>query len=226
MRIMNARLIAGPALALAAAATISACGGSAPAAAPTLAKEFPAMKAAARSASSVRLVGALNSNTLDMVLTRSGDLNGTSGHDGVEFTVLVVGGTSYIKVTSEFLRLAKAPAAACAKYCGKWVEAPPSTTSALTSGLSMSQLVDGIFAKVPTKAEGGKPLKATVFHSQPAWSAQHQGTTVYIARHGKPYLLGYTHAGQGLRFTDWNTATVPGKPAPSQIVQISQLVHP
>jgi hypothetical protein len=226
MRIMHTRLIAGPALALAAAVGIAACGGSATSSPPTLAKEFPAMKAAAKSATSVHLLGAMNSKPLDMVLNRSGNLSGTSGHDGVEFTMLVVDGTSYIKVTSTFLKRIGAPAAACARYCGKWVVVPPSTTSALTSGLSMSQLVDGIFAKVPTKAEGSKPLKATVFHSQPAWSAQHQGTTVYIARHGKPYLLGYTHAGQGLRFSDWNTATVPGKPAPSQIVQITQLAHP
>jgi hypothetical protein len=225
MRIMNTRLLAGPALAVAAAAAITACGSSAPQQ-PTLAKEFPAMKAAAKSANSVHIAGALNSDTLDMILSRSGDLSGTSGHDGVSFTVLVADGTSYIKITPTFLSVAKVPTSACAKYCGKWVVAPASTTSQLTSGLSMTQLVDGIFAKVPTKAEGAKVLKTTTFRGQPAWSTQHNGTTVYIARHGKPYLLGYVHSGQGLTFSDWNTATVQGKPAPSQVVQITQLAHP
>jgi hypothetical protein len=225
MRIMNTRLLAGPALALAAAVSISACGSSA-ASPPTLSKEFPAMKTAATSAKSVHIAGQLNSDTLDMTTTRAGELSGTSGHNGVEFTVLVVNSKSYIKVTKTFLSLAKAPAAACAKFCGKWVQAPPSTTSQLTSGLSMSQLVDGIFAKVPTKQEGSKELKSTEFRGQPAWSVEHDGTTVFIARHGKPYLLGYTKGGQGLNFSDWNTATVPGVPAPDQVVQISQLAHP
>jgi hypothetical protein len=225
MRIMNTRLLAGPALALAAAVSIAACGSSAPSA-PTLSKEFPAMKSAATSAKSVHIAGQLNSDTLDMSITRAGELGGTSGHNGVEFTVLVADNKSYIQVTKTFLSLAKAPASACAKYCGKWVQAPQSTTEQLTSGLSMSQLVDGIFAKVPTKQEGAKVLKSTDFRGQAAWSVEHNGTTVYIARHGKPYLLGYTKGGQGLNFSDWNTATVPGQPAPSQIVQISQLAHP
>jgi hypothetical protein len=225
MRIMNTRLLAGPALALAAAVSISACASSA-APPPTLSKEFPAMRAAATSAKSVHIAGQLNSDTLDMTTTRAGELSGTSGHSGVEFTVLVVNNKSYIKVTKTFLSLAKAPAAACSKYCGKWVQAPASTTSELTSGLSMSQLVDGIFAKVPTKQEGAKVLKSTEYRGQPAWSVEHSGTTVFIARHGKPYLLGYTKGGQGLTFSDWNTAAVPAAPAPSQVVQISQLAHP
>jgi hypothetical protein len=225
MRISNIRVLAGPALAVAAAAAITACGSSAPQQ-PTLSQKFPAMKAAAKSADSVHIAGALNSDTLDMILNRSGDLSGTSGHDGVSFTVLVAGGTSYIKITRTFLSVAKVPDSACAKYCGKWVVAPASTTSQLTSGLSMTQLVNGIFAKVPTKAEGARVLKSTTFRGQPAWSAQHNGTTVYIARHGKPYLLGYVHGAQSLNFSDWNSATVQAKPAPDQIVQISQLAHP
>ncbi len=224
MRTRVAGGFGGAALAVAAAAAIAGCGSSGPQQ-PTVGQKFPAMKAAAKSAGSVHIDGALNSSTLDMILTRSGDLSGTTGHDGEDFTLLVADGTSYVKITRTFLSVAKVPASACAKYCGKWVVAPASTTSELTSGLSMSRLVDGIFAKVPTRAEGDKVLKTTTFRGQPAWSAEHNGTTVYIARQGKPYLLGYVHGGQGLRFSDWNTATVPAKPAPGQVVQISQLAH-
>jgi hypothetical protein len=64
------------------------------------------------------------------------------------------------------------------------------------------------------------------YHGQSAWSTRAAGFTYYLARTGKPYLLGITGNGGVIDFTEWNTAKVPGPPAPSQIVQYAQLLHP
>jgi hypothetical protein len=224
MRVSKTRLPVGAVLALAAAVSLSACGGSGSSGA-TLGGKIAAIKAAAKSATSVRVTGTLSPFTLDMVLTKSSGLSGTVSQQGEQYTVLVTGGKSYVLVTKAFLSQTQAPASACAKYCGKWVVVPAATGSELTAGLSLTQLVNRVFGKIPVGSGAGPKLTATQFDGQPAWLARSGSTSLYIARTGKTYLLGVIQGSQRVTFSDWDTATVPGTPPRSQVLQITTLVN-
>jgi hypothetical protein len=230
------RLLA-PVLAAAAAVAVAACGGSgstsgpaAPSASPalTLGQEFPAMRAAVQGATSVAFSGSVLVNgkreSLDMILTKSGSLGGSVTEGGVTFTVLVTGGKPYIKLNKAFLQLAHIPAAACATACGKYLELPSSEAKSLTSGLSMSTLANQAFGTPPTPAQASVRLVPSQYGGRPVWFGRYRSYTVDIARTGKPYLLAMTAKnGQVLRFSGWDTASVPGPPPASELVTPGQL---
>jgi hypothetical protein len=213
---------AGSILGACAAALLAACGSGGSSPPPTLGQEYPAIKAAAESATSVRVIGTVSTNgtaeSLNMVVTRSGELSGQAGEGGRTFTILATGGKAYIKVTEAFLKAAHLPTSNCPSLCGKWIVAPAGTTSQLTSNVSMRHLVNTIFRKAPTGSEASQRMKATTYQGQAAWSAHGQGVTLYVASTGKPYILGVVKGSQNVRFTDWNTATVPGPPPAGDIV--------
>jgi hypothetical protein len=51
-----------------------------------------------------------------------------------------------------------------------------------------------------------------------------QPIAIEVAAHGQPYLVYWSGPnGQHLAFSDWNSVTLPGAPAPSQVVSISDL---
>jgi hypothetical protein len=211
-----------------AAASLCACGSSgspspSSSSAPTLGQEYPAIKTAAESAHSVRVIGTVATNgtaeSLNMVVTRSGELSGQAGEGGRTFTILLTGGKAYIKVNKDFLKAAGLPESNCASLCGKWVAAPSATTSQLTSNVSMQHLLGSIFHKPPTGADANQRMKPTTYKGQAAWSAHGQGVTIYVASSGKPYILGVVKGSQNVQFTEWNAATVPGPPPSSDIVR-------
>jgi hypothetical protein len=225
--VVNKRF-AGSVLGACAAVSLCACGSSgspssSSSAAPTLGQEYPAIKAAVQSADSVRVIGTVSNNgtaeSLNMVVTRSGELSGQAGEAGKNFTILLTGGKAYIKVTKPFLKVAGLPASDCSSLCGKWVVAPSGTASQLTSNVTMRRLVGSLFRKAPTGAEANQRMKSATYQGQAAWSAHGEGATLYVASTGKPYLLGVVKGSQSVRFTDWNSATVPGPPPASDIVR-------
>jgi hypothetical protein len=229
------RVLAFPVLAAAAALGVAGCAaGSAPShssSSPTtvtLGQEFPAMKAAVRSASSVTLSGTVldsgKRESLDMVLTKSGALSGWVEENGAKFTMLVTGGKPYIKVNRAFLKQAQVPTTMCRRLCGKYVELPQSSAQQMTSGLSLTAMVDQAFKTPPTSAQAKVVLSPSQYGGQPAWFGRYGTYTVDIARSGKPYLLAMTaRNGQLLQFSGWDAATVPGPPKASQILSITQL---
>ena len=247
---LRSRVLVTPVLAAATVVAVAACGGStssnpsspAPPASPasssvspassatTLGHEYPAMLAAVRSATSVKIFGIVlmhgKREGLDMILTKSGSLSGSVTENGVSFTILVTGGKPYIKINKAFLQLAHLPAAACATACGKYLELPRSQAKSITSGLNLSALTSQVFAKPPTAAQGAVRLVPSQYRGQPAWFGRYRNNTVDIARTGKPYVLALTGSnGEVLRFSGWNTATVPGPPPASQLVTASQLAQ-
>lgn len=233
---LRTRVLAIPMLAAAAAVAVAACGGSGSTSGSqpsnsqtlTLGQEFPAMQTAVRAATSVAFSGSLLVNgkreSLDMILTKSGSLSGSVTEGGVTITVLVTGGKPYIKLNAAFLRLAHLPAAACATACGKYLALPSSQAKSLTSGLSMSTLANQAFGTAPTPSQAAVRLVPAQYDGQPAWFGRYRSYTVDIARTGKPYLLAMTAKnGQVLRFSNWDTASVPGPPSASQLVTPAQL---
>jgi hypothetical protein len=223
-------------LAAAAVVVMAACGGSGSTAGHpsspgsptrTLGQEFPAMKAAVRAATSVAISGTVmmhgQRESLDIILTKSGSLSGSVSVGGRMFTILVTGGKPYIKISKAFLQEAHLPVGVCATVCGKYVELPPSSAKTLTSGLNITAMANQAFT-APTAAQASVRLVPAQYRGQPAWFGRYRSYTVYIARTGKPYVLGMTAKnGQVLRFSGWNTATVPGPPPASQLVTPTQL---
>jgi hypothetical protein len=237
-------VLATPMLAAAAAVAVAACGGSTSnnstsnnstsahpsSASPalTLGQEFPAMRAAVQAATSVAFSGSVLVNgkleSMDVIMTKSGSLSGSVTEGGVKFTILVTGGKPYIKLNKAFLQLAHIPASACATACGKYLELPSSQAKSLTSGLSMSTLANQAFGTPPTPAQASVRLVPSQYGGRPVWFGRYRSYTVDIARTGKPYLLAMTAKnGQVLRFSGWDTASVPGPPPASELVTPGQL---
>lgn len=234
---LRVRVLATPVLAAAAAVAVAACGGSGSTSgrasssvlpAPTLGQEYPAMKAAVRAATSMEFFGSVldkgKRERLDLIMTRSGSLSGWVAEGGNRFTVLVTGGNWYYKIDRAFLRAAHVPMAACAAVCGKYVELPRSSARSLTSGLNWNAVVNKAFGTPPTPAQARVRLVPAQYRGQPAWFGRYRNYTVYIARTSQPYLLAVTaRKGQVLRFSGWDTASVPGPPPASKLVTPAQL---
>jgi hypothetical protein len=104
------------------------------------------------------------------------------------------------------------------------LEDPRSSARSLTSGVSMTAMVNKAFGTPPTPAEARVRLVPAQYRGQPAWVGRYGSYTVDIARTGQPYLLAVTaRNGQVLRFSGWDTALVPGPPPASQLVTPAQL---
>jgi hypothetical protein len=103
---------------------------SAPAGSKNSATLIPQMEAAARAAKTVRAAGSVDEGSQvvnnNMSFSRSWVV-GTAGSNGASFFLLELNGKTYIKADAAFLKVAKAPASACAVMCGKYVELPALT---------------------------------------------------------------------------------------------------
>lgn len=142
---MRSKLIyaaAAPA-AMAAAALVAACGGSSPSSSssstpasspsPTAvaaSQVLPKMEAAVKAAKSVHMSGkAPNGSqhvTFDVSFFGKSGVAGSVGENGESFYILSESGRTFIKINAGFLKVAHAPASACATVCGKYVELPAS----------------------------------------------------------------------------------------------------
>jgi len=79
-----------------------------------------------------------------------------------------------------------------------------------------------------TQAHEVELLGAVTVAGQPAWvlQASHENS-VYVAAHGKPYILravGPPPGEDSADLTQWNAVRIPGRPPASQVVSISQLM--
>jgi len=232
------RALAVPAAVVASALLMTACGagsggGSGPSgspaaggtAAPTLGQEYPAIKSAALSATSVRLSGSVVQGGkrlgLDMALVKPADAAGSVSEGGTRFTIVAVSGKAWIKINRPFLRLSHLPTSLCAKACGKYLVAPASAAADFTN-FRLASLLRTMFKHGPNAAESRLKLTTTQFGGQPAWSVSGEGVTMYISKGSTPYLMSMTFHGQHVSFSDWNTAKVTAPPA-SKVLTLAQL---
>ncbi|MGH3159278.1 MAG: hypothetical protein ACRDNF_22265 [Streptosporangiaceae bacterium] len=191
-----------------------------------------AMAAAMRDASSVHVSGTVQQDhqteTLDLSMTRSGEVSGQIGQGSAHFTVLATGGHIYLQINSSLLQAAHLPASACKLFCGKYL----TTTAAQSpemSGLNMSSLIGSITRSIVSTPAAKVKFGGTVaFAGGAAWvlqGGQPEGTA-FVAARGQPYLLQLTAPQQSqgaVSFTQWNTAQIPGPPAANQVVTPSKL---
>lgn len=231
-------VMAGSGALLASALLVSACGGSSGgggnssgsssgggSAPVTLGKEYPAIKAAAEAASSVRMSGNIVQNGkpigLDMALVKPSSAAGSVSQGGTSYTIVVTADKDYIKISKQFLAQGHLPAKLCAKACGKYLVISSSEASSF-SDLSMDNLIKTVFNSQLSKTEAAIKLTPGQYQGQPALTGSGGGETFYVSKGSVPYLLAVTKQGQGVSFTDWNTATVSPPPA-SQVLTADQL---
>lgn len=194
---------------------------SAPPPMPALSKQ---VAAALRNATSTHVFADVRQGSkhvvMDASMSRSGELSGQLTINNVPVTVLVTGGTAYIKITAAFLRYTHLPPAACASVCGKWVKTSASKASGITGDLGWSSLVSPSTHRLPRLSYQGP---ATV-NGQLAWKLRsNRGSVAYVAATGRPYPLRLTQGGNRFDFTRWNHATIPPPPPPGQVVSPGRL---
>lgn len=203
---------------------LAATGAPRPPAMPVLLK---AIAAAMRNAHGVHLSGSApyrgRTMRLDLGMTRSGGSSGQISENGGDVTVLITGGSAYLRLNAAFLRQNHAPASACQLVCGRYVRT--SAQAPWLTGLSMPRLMAQL-----TRSITGTPARKVSFGGTivlggaPAWVLQNDGGTALVAARGQPYLLQLSQPGKGtLSFTQWNTVRIPGPPPASQVLNPRQL---
>jgi hypothetical protein len=226
-------VLCGSASVLAGALLVAACGsgpgaGSGAGGGPptrTLDQEYPAIKAAARAATSVRMSGTVTYNgkpvSIDMAFVKPNSAAGSVAEDNTSYTIIVTPGQTYIQISKQLLRSNRLPASLCSAACGKYL-AIPALPSGAFSDLSMTSLIGTLFTKPLDQSEAAMKLAAGQYAGEPAWTGSGGGETFTVARGGPPYLLSVSKDGRAITFSDWNSATVSPPPA-SRVLTATQL---
>ena len=187
------------------------------------------LKAAMSHASSVHLAGQLRSHgtavDLDVSLIRSGAFAGLIKSGATKLDMVAAGHDVYIKVTSAFLKLADAPAAASAQACGKYVAEPASEAEAITGDLEMSSLLGNVTSALPSYQKAGT---TTIGGRQALALHGSDGSALYVAAAGPPFPLRAiapksSDAGE-LDFSEWNAVPPIAAPPAADVISLGQLI--
>jgi hypothetical protein len=195
----------------------------------TPAEILAATKAAADSASSVRVAGALSSGgspiTLNLSLVAGHGGRGQVSEGGLAFELIVIDSTVYIKGSPAFYSHFGG-AAAAQLFQGKWLKASVSSgeLASLASLTNLGKLLDQALAGHGTLAKGA----TTTVSGQPVIELRDTAKdgSLYVATTGQPYPIEIVKRGSEtghVSFTHWNEP-VPLS-APSGAIDLSQLQH-
>jgi hypothetical protein len=205
----------------------AACGsnsGSGQAAGHRLGAEYPAIKAAALRAHSVRMAGHLvqdgKAESVDLALVKPSSVAGSIAEAGTTYLIVVTPAQTYVGISKQLLQKGHLPAGLCAKVCGKYLEI--ASSASVFADFSMGNLIKTVFDKPLSSAEAAIVLLPGTFRGHPVWRGTGTGETFSVSRGGTPYLLSVSKQGQAVTFTDWNTATVSAPPA-GQVLTATQL---
>jgi hypothetical protein len=156
--------------------------------------------------------------SVNMSMTRSGEMSGTMSANKRPVHVLVTQGHAYLKVTSGLLKSQNLPTDACTLICGKYLKVPASQAKSMLNGMDMSSFLGQV--SVPQLSY----VRTVTLNGQPAWQMRAgDGSMVYVAAQGPPYPLRVTKGPSRADFTQWNAVTIPPPPPASQVVDLSQL---
>ncbi|MEU5955647.1 hypothetical protein [Streptomyces sp. NPDC047525] len=163
---------------------------------------------------------------VDFSVAKSGDCKGKmdGGADGTA-ELLVSGDTQYMKGDEAFWKDAMSGSGQASRLKGKWVKSPNAGGEGVCDADAMFQSkelkklkreddseVDGKKAAVLTKNKSGKK------------------TTFYVAAEGKPYFLKVVSTGKDdpgtMNFSDYGTPVSVKAPAPSEVMDMEELMKP
>ncbi len=177
-----------------------------------------ATKAAADSATSVRVSGTLSSGgtpiTLDMYLSAGAGGKGQLSENGLSFELVVVNDTVYIKGSPAFYSHFGG-AAAAQLFRGKWLKAPATSgeLATLASLTNLGKILDqalastGALVKGPTTTVNGQQAIELTDYAKSG--------SLYVATTGKPYPVQISKHGSEtgkVTFSEWDkpvTLTAP-----------------
>jgi hypothetical protein len=220
-----------PAALLILALLAAGCGSSSPSGNGVEAKSaneiLEATKLAASEASSVHIVGSIDSEgkpiTLDMELLAGKGGQGKIGQEGFTINLIQTEGSVYINGSAAFYRHVGGTAAAQLLQ-GRWLKAPSNSgeLASLASLTNLSKLIDAALANHGTLSKGAK---ATI-EGQPAIAINDtaKGGTLYVATTGKAFPLEIAKNGKEsgkVLLNHWDQ-TVTLKP-PEGAIDISKL---
>jgi hypothetical protein len=205
--------------------------GAGPTHRPNMAVVLRDMGAALRAATSVHLSGTIQDGgktlAANLGMTRSGQMSGQISEDGAVLTVLATQGHTYVQLSAAFLKLSQLPASACSLFCGRYLEFTPAQSRALLNGLNMTGLVNSLIPSIASTPAHAVSYQGTVsVGGTLAWLLVSNGTSVFVAARGKPYVLRVVapQLGEGaLNLTQWDAVRIPGLPPASQVVNLRQL---
>jgi len=224
-----------PALALVlTAALLAGCGGSKKAeaqpnseASKPASQVFADARSAATSASSGHVSGSLSSNgtpfTVDLSTARGKGAVGSASVNGLQFDLVKIGDTAYIKGSDDFYKHF-AGAAIAQLLHGRWVKASASSNR-FRSFAALASMA-GLFAKI--SASHGKLVNdgKKTYQGQQVVVIRDtsDGSKLYVAATGKPYPVALTggngHQSGQVTFGDWNKPV--SLTAPKGAIDISQ----
>jgi hypothetical protein len=185
-------------------------------------------KAAATKASSVHVSGNIHSGgtpiTLDLMMAGARGAKGSMSTNGLEFDLVRIGGTAYIRGSDAFYKHF-AGAAVAQLIHGKWLKA--SVAKGRFRSLAPLTSIGLLFAQV--SSSHGKLVndgKATYKGQQVVTIRDtSDNSKLYVAATGKPYPVaivgGKTGASGTITFGDWNESV--SLSAPNDAIDISRL---
>jgi hypothetical protein len=233
-RAFRARVRAPLALLLAAGLTAAAagCGSSSDngVASKTPTEILAASKAAADSASSVRVVSAAAQGPLK--LTSNLEFASNGGHAqvafvGLSFEVLRIENTLYVKGNRAFMSRLNTPAAKNLP-AGAWLKAPVSNTqlAQLSAFTSKSGELNRLMGTTGPLTKGGTTTVSGQKVLELKEVAKLFNGVTYIATTGQPYPVQQVKHGRETGLTSWTDWNKPiTLTAPSNAVELSQLEH-
>lgn len=211
-------------------AVLAGCGGSSSGnnvASKSATEILTESKAAADSASSVHVSGAIRSGaapvTIDLDLAAGKGARGEISENGASFKLILVGGTAYISGSKAFYR-SLGGAAAAQLLDGKWLKASATSGefASFNSLGNMRQLIDTTLAAHGTLTKGAT---STINGQQAiAITDTNKTGTLYVATTGKPYPIAITKGGSEngkITFSNWNQPVTIT--APPNSVDLSEL---
>lgn len=210
------------------AVTVTGCS-SASARPPTATKIVADMKAALARATSARIaeqLGSGQSEPINLVMTRSGDMRGLYSYDGVTTTVIVTRGRTYVLLNlAEYHYLAgsgKKLSAPCSVICGRYVLrslARPPLQGYFSAYIHYFPLLLHVTAKTP--------VTAVTYQGQAAYEfPDASGDRIYISRADYPYPIADVSQGGTFRFSQWNAVPPITAPPASQVITEGSLFIP
>jgi hypothetical protein len=217
-----------------AALLLTSCGGHSKAAKPNGEESKPAKrvladaKAAAAKASSAHVSGNISSNgtpiTLDLSTVRGKGAKGSLSTNGLEFDLVRIGDTAYIRGSDAFYKRFAGPALAQLIH-GQWLKS--SITNNRFRSLEPLTNLNLLLGKV--SANHGKLVNdgKTTYKGQDVVAIRDtsDSSKLYVAATGKPYplaIVGGKHGQSGsITFDDWNKSV--SLSAPSKAIDISSL---
>jgi hypothetical protein len=199
------------------AALVAGCGGSHKAAKPNREASKPAervladAKAAATSASSVHVSGSVTSSgttiTLDLDMARGKGAKGSMTTNGLQFSLVRIGDTAYIKGSDAFYRH-YAGAGIAQLIHGKWLKA--SITQPRFQSLAPLTSIGLLFAKIGSTHDRLVNQGATTYKGEPVVAIRDtsDGSKLYVAATGAPYPVALVGGRKGqtgsIGFGNWN----------------------